>query len=58
MPVATLLVLPLSYLQHGDAEQVNALARSILLAIPVTLLFFVPFLVSGRPQRFMTTTRR
>ena len=48
MPVATLLVLPLSYLQHGDADNTVLLARSIFVAIPVTLGFFVPFLLSER----------
>ena len=48
MPVATLIVLPMSYAEHRDANTSVELARSIFVAIPVTLTFFVPFLLSGR----------
>lgn len=48
MPLATLLVLPLSYRQHGDVAAAVLMARSIFLAIPVTLTFFVPFLLQER----------
>lgn len=44
MPITTLLVLPLTYLQHGDAGNTQVLARSIFTAVPVTLVFFLPFL--------------
>ena len=45
LPVATMIVLPLAYLQHRDVGSAFELARSILVALPVTLLFFVPFLM-------------
>jgi hypothetical protein len=48
LPIATLLVLPLAQLQHGNAQNTLLMARSIFLAIPVTLGFFVPFLVAER----------
>ena len=48
LPLATMLVLPLSHLEHGDAKNTMLLAKSILLAIPVTLTFFLPFLASER----------
>mgnify|MGYP001812487022 FL=1 len=48
LPLAPLLVLPLSYLQHRDASSAFEMARSILVALPVTLLFFVPFLLRAR----------
>ncbi len=48
LPLATLLVLPLAYLQHRDTQSVFELARSILVALPITLLFFVPFLMKDR----------
>lgn len=48
MPVATLLVLPFAQLEHGNTAQTLELAKSILLAIPVSLAFFVPFLVAER----------
>jgi hypothetical protein len=48
LPLATMLVLPLSYLQHGSQEASVLLARSIFVAIPISLAFFLPFLLSGR----------
>ena len=48
LPLASLLVLPLSYREHGDAETSIVLAKSIFFAIPVSLTFFLPFLLAGR----------
>lgn len=48
MPLASLLVLPLSFREHGDAATSIQLAKSIFVAIPVSLTFFVPFLFAGR----------
>jgi len=48
LPLATMLVLPLSQLQHGDSENTITLAKSIFVALPITLTFFLPFLVSER----------
>jgi hypothetical protein len=48
LPLATMLVLPLSYLQHRDAANVFDLARSILVALPITVVFFIPFLMRDR----------
>jgi len=48
LPIATMLVLPLSYFQHGDQANTVLLARSVFTAIPISLLFFVPFLVAER----------
>jgi len=48
LPLATMLVLPLAYVQYRDADSVFQMARSILVALPITLLFFVPFLMRDR----------
>ncbi len=49
LPLATMLVLPLSHLQHGGGgENTILLAKSIFVAVPVTLAFFIPFLLSGK----------
>ncbi|MGD8316595.1 MAG: hypothetical protein PVH21_14560 [Myxococcales bacterium] len=48
MPLATMLALPLAYAQHRDATSVFEMARSILVALPITVLFFVPFLWRDR----------
>ena len=43
-----MLVLPLSHIQHGDATATITFAKSILVAIPITFLFFVPLLLAER----------
>ena len=48
MPLASLIVLPMSYLQHGSETGSVEMARSIFIAVPVSLLFFVPFFLSDR----------
>ena len=48
LPLTTMLVLPLSYTEHHNIETSFTLARSIFMAIPVTLFFFIPFLLSRR----------
>jgi len=48
LPLNTLLVLPLSYVQHGESGNTMVLAKSIFTAVPVTLAFFLPFLFAGK----------
>jgi len=48
LPLATMLVLPLSFREHGSAESSILLAQSIFVAIPISLMFFVPFLLASR----------
>jgi hypothetical protein len=48
LPLSTMLVLPLSYQEHGSAEASILLAKSILVAVPISLAFFLPFLLAGR----------
>lgn len=48
MPVATMIVLPLSFHEHGSTEASFLMAKSIFVAIPVSLCFFLPFLLSER----------
>jgi hypothetical protein len=48
LPLATLLALPMAYLQHKDPASAFQMARSILVALPITVLFFVPFLMRER----------
>ena len=43
-----MLVLPLSYREHGSAETSILLAKSIFVAIPISLAFFLPFLLANR----------
>jgi hypothetical protein len=48
LPLSTLIVLALSRFQNKDAVSTVLLAKSILLALPLTVLFFVPFLLSDK----------
>lgn len=48
LPITTMLVLPLSHLESGSTENTVLLARSIFVAIPVSMTFFIPFLLSSR----------
>ena len=48
LPLATLLVLPFSFMEYQDAEKTVKFAQSIFLAVPLSLLFFVPFLLANK----------
>ncbi|MCB0348404.1 MAG: hypothetical protein KDD37_06185 [Bdellovibrionales bacterium] len=48
LPISTLLVLALNQWQHGETGNGVVLAKSIFVAIPMTLVFFIPFLLSDR----------
>lgn len=48
LPLATMIVLPFSYWTHGDTKNSIELAQEILRAIPISLLFFVPFALANR----------
>ncbi|MBT3236897.1 MAG: hypothetical protein HN353_13160 [Bdellovibrionales bacterium] len=48
LPLTTLIALAFSHLEWGDQQQSMDYAKSILLAIPISLLFFIPFLLATR----------
>ncbi|MDC0980328.1 hypothetical protein OAQ84_01190 [Bdellovibrionales bacterium] len=50
LPITTLLALAFSHLEWGDAKQSVEYAKSIFIAVPISLLFFVPFLLAKRFQ--------
>ena len=50
LPLTTLLALAFSHLQYKDPTQSVEYAKSIFVAIPVSLLFFVPFLLANKLQ--------
>ncbi|MGZ9109473.1 MAG: hypothetical protein ACXW4B_11720 [Micavibrio sp.] len=50
LPLVTLLVLPFSYLEYQDPEASVRFAKSIFIAVPLSLFFFVPFLLADRLQ--------
>lgn len=48
LPLTTLLALSFSHLEWGDSKQSVEYAKSVFAAIPVSLLFFVPFLMAQK----------
>lgn len=48
LPISTAILLPMSYMEHGSFENTVLLARSIAVAVPLTLTFFVPFFFAAR----------
>jgi hypothetical protein len=48
LPLTTIMTLSFTYAQSGSGEQTAKFALSILAAIPISLLFFVPFLFYSR----------
>lgn len=43
LPLVSIIAIAFAYTQHGDVENTAQYARSIILAVPVSWLFFVPF---------------
>lgn len=48
LPLTTLLALAFSQLEWGSSEQSVEYAKSVFVAVPVSLLFFVPFLFAKK----------
>lgn len=48
LPIATLLVLPFSFMEYHDPTASVKFAQSIFLAVPLSLFFFVPFLFASK----------
>jgi hypothetical protein len=48
LPLASLLALAFSYIEHKDAAASITFAKSILIGVPVSWLFFAPFFFADR----------
>lgn len=48
LPLTTLIALGFSHIEWGDSSQSVEYAKSVFVAIPVSLLFFVPFLLAQK----------
>lgn len=48
LPLTTLLALAFSHLEWGDSKQSVEYAKSVFVAVPVSLLFFIPFLFAEK----------
>jgi hypothetical protein len=56
LPISTMLVLALGYGEQRDPQRMIALAKSICFAIPLSLIFFVPFFLSEKLNMSFWTT--
>ena len=43
LPLVSIIAIAFAYTQHGDVENTAQYARSIIFAVPISWLFFVPF---------------
>jgi hypothetical protein len=48
LPISSMLALVLFQVEYRDPIRAVAFAKSILVAVPLSLLFFVPFLLAER----------
>jgi hypothetical protein len=48
LPIASLLALAFSYVEHKDAAASITFAKSILIGVPVSWLFFAPFFFADK----------
>ena len=46
LPLVSMLAILFSYLEYRDMGKVNQFAVSILVAVPLSLAFFIPFLLN------------
>lgn len=46
LPLMSMLAIIFSYLQYRDMDKINQFTRSIVAAVPLSLFFFVPFLLN------------
>ena len=52
LPLMTLLVLPFNFAEYQDPENTVTFAKSILVAVPLSLTFFIPFLLADKIMAF------
>lgn len=46
LPLTSMLAIFFSYWQYRDMTKINQFAQSILVAVPLSLAFFIPFLLN------------
>ena len=46
LPILSILAISFSYFQYRDMEKINQFANSIVVSIPLSLLFFAPFILN------------
>ena len=56
LPITSMLAIFFSYWQYRDMTKINQFAESILVAVPLSLTFFVPFLLNKWLKMGFATT--
>jgi hypothetical protein len=46
LPIASIIAIAFSYLEHKNTENTVIFAKSILVGVPVSYLFFIPFFLA------------
>ncbi len=46
LPITSILSILFAYLQYRDMQKMNEFATSILISVPLSLLFFIPFVLN------------
>lgn len=46
LPLMSILSIPFSYYEYRDMEKINTFAVSILTGVPLSLFFFLPFVLN------------
>lgn len=46
LPIISALAILFAYLEHRDMTKINQYAASIVVAVPLSLAFFIPFLLN------------
>ena len=46
LPLTSLLGILFAYFEHHDMEKINQFATSIVVAVPLSLVFFIPFVAN------------
>lgn len=46
LPLVSILSIALSYMEYQDMDKINQFAVSILISVPLSLFFFIPFVLN------------
>ena len=56
LPLMSMISILLAYFEHRDMNKINQFAESILVAVPLSLLFFLPFILNKWVRMNFTLT--
>ena len=59
LPIASLLAIVFSYMEYNDPEKSVTFAKSILIGVPATYFFFLPFYFGNHViKKYLRTIRK